>query len=156
MNRAQRRAAGFARVHHLRRIRSMIAEHGFMVQGVSADLDTPGWVYTIGLHAAGLPELILIGGMCPEDQHHAIDDLARRMLAGSAFEPGHREPEVVDGYDVTFLEVIDPTCDWLAIANLIQSGYRALQVVWPDRDGRFPWEDGYSVPRDAQPLLGLP
>ena len=29
-----------------------------------------------------------------------------------------------------------------------------LQLTWDDRNGRFPWEDGYSVPVTVQPRPG--
>src|SRR3546814_6262313 len=31
-----------------------------------------------------------------------------------------------------------------------------IQVVWPDRAGRFPWDVDYDVERFPQPLLGKP
>jgi hypothetical protein len=31
-----------------------------------------------------------------------------------------------------------------------------LQVVWPDKENRFPWEPGYSFPPAEQRLLGVP
>jgi uncharacterized protein DUF4262 len=155
-NRALRRAAKRGAANYLTNVRSMIAERGFAVQGVSLDWTRPGWVYTIGLHRAGLPELILIGGLHPLDQHGLIDELARRMLAGDVIEPGRIDSGVIEGFDVTYLEVLDTSSDWFTVANRIQSGYRALQIVWPDHDDRFPWEDGYDIPLDDQPLLGLP
>ena len=33
---------------------------------------------------------------------------------------------------------------------------RLQQVVWPDRQARFPWDAGYQYPPTVQPLLGRP
>jgi uncharacterized protein DUF4262 len=157
-NRASRRRRRASRgvAGHLSFIRSAITNYGFAVQGVSASWHEPGWAYTIGLHTHGLPELIVVGGMSPADQHCAIDELARRTLDGDVIEPGRVDSDVIDGFDVTYVEVVDTGTDWFAVANRLQSGFRALQVVWPDLDGRFPWEDGYDIPVEYQCLLGLP
>src|SRR5436190_8693687 len=136
--------------------RDVIDRHGHIVQVVMGTPDAPGWAYTVGLHRHRLPELIIIGGLAVDDQHGILNELAQRMRAGERFEAGDRESTLLVGFDATFVEVADTSTEDFAVANRLQSGFRALQVVWPDHDNRFPWEDGHALPAECQRLLGLP
>jgi hypothetical protein len=140
---------------YLDRMRGIVAEHGHAVQQVAPD-EGLGWSYTIGLHAAGLPELIIMGGLALDGQRRTLNGLAERMRAGESLPIGERDPTVLKGFDVTYVEVADTTTEDFAIALRLQSDFRALQVVWPDLENRFPWDPGYSFPPDEQPLLGEP
>jgi hypothetical protein len=42
------------------------------------------------------------------------------------------------------------------VSRRLFHGVRALQVVWTDRSGRYPWDAGYDVDLRAQPVLGHP
>jgi hypothetical protein len=137
-------------------IRSGIAEYGHMVQYVGSTEDEPDWSYTIGLHADGLPELIIVGGLSMEGQHAVLNDLAARLRSGEELPIGGRDPSVLEGFDVTYLDVVDTATQDFAVALRLQSEFRALQAIWPDRGNRFPWEPGYSLPLTQQRLLGLP
>jgi hypothetical protein len=136
---------------YLESVRAMIEEHGHAVQVVGG---SPGWAYTIGLHAAGLPELIVVGGLSVEGQHRTLNALADRLRSGEVLAVGERDPSVLEGVDVTYLEVADTTSEEFAVAVKLQAAFRALQVVWPDMENRFPWEAGDAFPPSEQPLLG--
>jgi hypothetical protein len=41
----------------------------------------------------------------------------------------------------------------LALAHYGNLDFDALQCVWPDRMGKFPWEEGYSLKKFDQPFL---
>ena len=89
-------------------------------------------------------------------QHGVLNDLAKRLRSGDDLPVGSRDPSVLEGFEVTYLEVADTTTEDFAVALKLQSGFRALQVVWPDLDNRLPWEPGYSFPATEQRLLGPP
>jgi hypothetical protein len=42
----------------------------------------------------------------------------------------------------------------LVAVRQVYGTFSAVQMVWPDSAGRFPWDAGYTNPPDAQPLLG--
>jgi hypothetical protein len=146
----------FDRAAYLKDIGEKIARHGHAVQQVAGADGEPGWSYTVGLHAAGLPELIIIGGLARGGQVSVLNRLAERMRSGEALHLGERDPDVLEGVDVTYIEVVDTTTSDFAVALKFASDFRALQVVWPDHGNRFPWEPGYSFARAEQRLLGLP
>src|SRR3954447_13322413 len=133
---------------HLDQTRKLIDRHGHAVQAVMGTPTSPGWAYTVGLHRHGLPELIIVGGLTVADQHGILNELALRMRAGERFEAGERESTLLVGFEAVFVEVADASTEDFAVANRLQSGFRALQVVWPDHDNRFPWEPGYSIPAE--------
>ncbi len=127
-----------------------------MVMVVPPGPFSPGWAYTVGLHAHDLPELIVVGGMSLEDQYGMLHELAERMRENGAPEPGDRDPDFLVGFEVAFVEVDETAGEEFAVAHLVQSDFRALQVVWPDLENRFPWESDYEIPVGQQPLLGSP
>jgi hypothetical protein len=142
---------------YLEGIRAKVAKHGHAVQQVAPDDEgSPGWSYTIGLHAAALPELIIIGGLSLQAQGRTLNRLAERMRAGETLQVGERDATVLEDFDVTYLEVSDTTTEDFAVALRLQTDFQALQVVWPDMENRFPWESGYSFPPAEQRLLGVP
>jgi hypothetical protein len=79
---------------------------------------------------------------------------------GVTFSDGAQTESVLQGYPVAFRQVHG---SWFR--PLFGSARRfygnwsfaMLQVVYPDRDGRFPWNDGCSATiRRQQPRLDLP
>ncbi|HEX7297935.1 MAG TPA: DUF4262 domain-containing protein [Solirubrobacteraceae bacterium] len=140
----------------LEQVRQLMHDHGFAVVAVGGGEHGPPWSYTVGLHSAGLPELVIVGGLSSEGQHSTLSMLAERLLAGESLRVGARDPSVIEAFEVTYIEVADTTTEDFAVALRLQSGFRAVQVVWPDTDNRFPWEQGYGFSLVEQRLLGLP
>lgn len=140
---------------YLKETRRLMTREGHVVQIALGNGAEPDWAYTIGLHGRGLPEVIVIGGLSIPHQHGLLNEVADRMRAGDEFAPGHYESDLLEGYDAAFVEVVNTDSEYFAVANRLQANFRALQLVWPDHDNRFPWESGCEVPLDAQPLLGL-
>lgn len=77
-----------AMLAYLERLRSMIAQHGWAVQGVMHPTGLGGQLgvfYTVGLTERGLPELTLSGGD-PEECKGLLNLIGARALDG-ALEP---------------------------------------------------------------------
>jgi hypothetical protein len=144
------------------RVARLIAEHGWMVQGVfPVEGDGPEVVpfgYTIGLTQAGLPELMISGWLGPEATQRLLNEAARRHLSRE-FEPG----SLVSGVAA---EGVVLRVRWASARAPVQQArnffegppvnrvVRVLQLVWPDSGGRYAGEAGYSVePRMAQELF---
>lgn len=89
------------------------------------------------VNAAG--ELLRAGGdlFADEDSADILDD---HVVAVRRVDPGWHED--LFGQALGFCRGRTPTF---------------LQLVWPDREGRFPWDEGVEAfCRDAQPMLWLP
>jgi hypothetical protein len=131
-----------------------IAATGQSVIGVFGDGISPTFSYTIGRTDRGKPELIAVGlppataqaifnsindGMEPETVGEVIEGVANFPLRLGAVSDA-----AIDEYMVQ------------AVARQERvAGPRpaALQVVYPDPEGRYPGDEGYSLPPELQPVL---
>jgi len=141
----------------LDQIREVIESHGQYLQQVFADPDEgPSFAYTVGNTGRALPELIVVG----EDAEvlgPALDRLGQQQRDGKR-RFGAGDVVTLEGYKVPLR--LGATCDFARsyFATLVsryygRSDFELLQVIWPDEEGHFPGEPGWSHPRDVQPLL---
>lgn len=136
---------------YLDELRALIRIHGWAVQGVEDDRRS--YSYTIGLHDRGLPELS-ITGLPPQQAARLLNDAARDAVGGRAFEPG-AHIAVGDGPLFEIVEVEHPDAHMTFAVALGGPGIRALQLVWADDRGRWPWAAGWGHGRRRQPVLGV-
>lgn len=127
-----------------------IAEHGWMIQGVFPTEADPGveFAYTVGLTVAGLPELV-ISGLPLELAGTLLNDAARHSM-GSEVKPGDVLNNIAS---VPFKVIAAPK----APVNLARHLYSpdtvlALQLVWPDDQGSYPGDAGWTL-GDAQEVF---
>ncbi len=106
-----------------------VASSGWLVQAVTGDR----------LHAR--PAAVLLNGVAEHACHAA--------------PPEHGE--VVDLDDGTRLEAVDlphPDAHLFVAQEVYGAAVRAMQLVWADDRGRWPWERGHRGGRGGQPVLG--
>jgi hypothetical protein len=125
---------------------------GRIIIGVPGDEDGPGFSYTIGNHLKGVPELLVVG------HSHAdfLNGLSVLMCAtGKAFEDG----KTINMGGRTPVKVIRANA---AVRDeyTVQAGeyfghqdYAVMQVLIPDKHGRFPGEDGCEEPYASVPVF---
>jgi hypothetical protein len=135
---------------YLDELRAMVRLHGWVVQGVEDD--RLPFAYTIGLHEHGLPEL-LVTGMSDEGAARLLNDVAVAALGGRVFEPG-AHIAVGNGPLLEIVEVDHPDAHLNFAVALGGPDIRALQLVWADGRGRWPWAAGWNPGRVRQPVLG--
>ena len=135
-------------------VMAKVREFGWTIVYVD---DKPAFGYTVGLgptleHA----ELIVVG--LPEEAtswvlHGAVD----HIRAGESLLAGSSVAGLIGDFDAFILRVGDEHLGKLAFAGDVYGAldFEALQIVWPDRDGKLPWQSG-ADPRlaDGQPVLG--
>ena len=138
-----------SRDDYLDLLRSKIARYGYALQYV--EHATRPFAYTIGLHARGLPEF-LVTGLQP--QHAArLLRMSIAHLAEAEPVPGRRYP-LPGSARVEIVAVDNPFAHMGFAITLEGWGISALQVVWADRRGRWPWAPGFADGRHIQPVLG--
>lgn len=132
-----------------------IDKGGWSAIGVLGDETGPPFAYTAGLTEHGRPELI-ITGLEPGQACRILNRAARLAVADRTFldEP-YLDDVVRPPYRLAVLPVV-ATGDMHVARLLFGPDFQALQLVWPDDAGNFPWDSGYTCPRDAQPLSGVP
>ena len=139
-----------------RKIISDVKRCGWHVTLVHSN-DGPPWAYTIGLHRAFRhPEILLFG--LPEKSLGAIvTELGRAVRSGRSFQHDSvfRDDSVT--HPLVFKRVARLWYPEILVnANWFNGGldYPALQCVWPDEQGRFPWQPGFNRHwLEHQPLL---
>lgn len=139
---------------YLERARSLIDQHGWMVQHVGVDEpDAAPFTYTVGLAQEFDHPEFLVYGLPPHIVQPILNGLGARVREGARFQDGQLLGDVLLGYPVLLAQVPAPRIrDLLSVATAIEgTGVRALQVVWPDRDGHFPTE---PAELERQPVLG--
>lgn len=134
-----------------------IEKFGHQVTLVYGTDYSPTFAYSIGLyHTYKHPEVICFG--LPGDLAHAIiNDIAILIKDGEKIEASKNYTNIFKSARAEFLEVDERNIpDYFGTAlNFYQSErFPALQLIWTDRNDRFPWEaDFETVFIYKQPLL---
>ena len=142
------------------RIAAKVQELGWIVGKVDEVETSPGWAFTVGLwHSLGRPELAMVGLRVP-DMQHWLSMLGIQVRDGQPIEQHDLRSGILPNHPVTFRLVHGSWYEDL-FGYLIHFAQRPplplLQVVWPDRNGRFPWDaSSGEACRFDQPQLWLP
>lgn len=145
-----------------RRQDDIIDTVGWAVTAVLPTADDPAttcpFAYTVGLTAHDYPELV-IAGLDPVTAQALLNDLASRVYdRAERFTHGQHIHDLIAGYDAVIVDGPPTPRLWpgTAIGRYGADRVRLQQIVWPDPDGHFPWQDGYAYAADIQPVIGRP
>ncbi|UFS58964.1 DUF4262 domain-containing protein [Subtercola endophyticus] len=136
-------------------VRSIVDQHGWFVQKVFAGEGSEIWpqfAYTVGLTEMGHPEM-LCHGLPLDTAHRLLNVLGEQVRAGTRFPANSAATTLTaDNLLLFFIEVTNRSD--LAVATMMYGEVEAVQLIWPDKQKRFPWNEGCSIPSDQQPLRG--
>ncbi|HET9139624.1 DUF4262 domain-containing protein [Actinophytocola sp.] len=139
-----------------------VTEHGWTALWVPGPV---AFAYTVGLwHTFGRPEVAMFGLDGP-DMQGWLNACVHRGRDEGWPEDGVEFTGVIDGF-ATRLRRVDPSWND-ALFGTAYRFYRGWfppvdQLVWPDRDGRWPWDERATVtcrrrqPRAWRPVLEQP
>ncbi len=134
-----------------------IDEDGVHIVHVAEDENGPARSYTIGMpYSFDHPEVIVFG-LPPEVAEELLDAVADEAADGAKFAADGQHDGLLHGYPVKFFDV--PTScypRYLETARWAHEGdsFACLQLVWPDKQGRWPWHEGVREGfAAAQPVL---
>ncbi|GLW98798.1 hypothetical protein Misp02_28850 [Microtetraspora sp. NBRC 16547] len=124
---------------------------------VPEDETGPGWAFTIGLHHSfGSPEVAMFG-LDLDLMRACLNTLADAIAAGHPMLPGQERDDVLEGFPVVIKPVHESWYKPLFGAALWfyrRQPLAFMEMVWPDRDGLFPWDENCpSGVRELQPSL---
>ncbi|WP_186808286.1 DUF4262 domain-containing protein [Agrococcus baldri] len=139
-----------------RRTTEIIRAHGWAVEYIFGEANSPPFAYTIGLFGLGHPELIVFG-LDSGSAMRILNMLAERVEANQDLRPG----EIAELEGTSTRIRVDPFPHperALFAANRFyqrpdEASVPALQITW-DVDGAFPGEPEYSLPAWLQPAPG--
>lgn len=130
---------------------ALIREYGWAVRHVGGTEHEAPFSYTVGLSTLGLPEIVTTG-LPFESSHEFLNMVAQETRDGLAVTHGTRSTRFTDSGDIAFIRVEDTR--GLTAVHHRYGEVVALQLIWPDSTGAYPWDVGYRNPPEAQPLLG--
>ncbi|HEX6520628.1 MAG TPA: DUF4262 domain-containing protein [Streptosporangiaceae bacterium] len=156
-------AAGINPEAQMRAVADDINTVGWSVATTRNDAFTPPWAYTVGLWLSqNCPELTM-AGLPDEHMTVILNSIAERIADGTPIDVA----DDVDGICPCTLTIRPVHVSWRQTSMFALSdryyGYAFgdrpahLQVVWPDRRGRYPGDRGFQARYDGrQPMLWLP
>lgn len=141
---------------HVRAAEDNIERFGVHIAWIFDD-HGEAFAYTAGVAAFAHPEFIVFR-LGQEMSQWVLNNLAMRVRDGAQrFEAGMKVSGVIEGYDLALIAVEDSSKAKMTVTNRFyraagEPPVPALQVAIPDKDGRWPWDEGCAV---EQPVLGV-
>lgn len=134
-----------------------ILEHGHQVIGVFGDEHEDFLSYSVGRSVRGKPEFVITGPLPMHVSGYMINEAAKHMDEDS-LPVGHGyeflPDTLLDGYGVRVIRANPNKYPVNTIRRLFGAQeFTLLQLLWPDAEGIFPDEPGYTGP--AQPVHPL-
>jgi hypothetical protein len=138
------------------RLRETIEAHGWAVVKIDADAQEPAYAYSVGLYKTFQHPEVIVFGLDLDVLHRMVNTIGEQVKQGQGFEVSDADDRVIEGYRCAFRQVAaaaEPAYMGILIAYYGHN-VPALHCIWPDREGRFPWEVGTSLDfRQRQPML---
>lgn len=129
---------------------TMIDKYGWQITAVGGSESSPPFAYTAGLTAVDRPELV-IAGLGFENMQAILNSVA---FLGPVEDGAVLDGVLGGGLPLRIragkpTEALYPRTAYQLYEDRVQLLH---QVLWPDNDGLFPGEPGFSL-ADLQPLL---
>jgi hypothetical protein len=134
-----------------------IVQYGHSVIKVEGTAYSPSFAYSVGLSETyNHPEIICFG-LSAELLHQIINDVADIIEKEGSIAPTKEYDTIFQDSRAAFLRVDQRNLDdyfGVALAYYDTTELEALQLVWTDRNDKFPWEAEFEeVFLFKQPLL---
>lgn len=128
----------------MRRIFDDVAKFGWHVVGIIVTGEGEiEYSFSVGLFQTYAHPEIVVFGLPMKVAHGVIATCVERIEQGAALHPGEVRIDILNHHSAAILEVDKSYySDYLgsAIGFYGETDFPALQVVWPDREDRFPWD----------------
>jgi hypothetical protein len=137
--------------------RSHINEFGWTVIMIEATDYLPSFAYSIGLWETHRHPEVICFGLNINTLHGCINDVGNIVKSGKSIEIGRCYDDFFESVGTQFVPVHDsyiPNYFGYAMEHYNYAEFPAIQLIWTDRNHKFPWEpdfeEGYV---NRQPLL---
>jgi hypothetical protein len=148
------------RLAYLNWVARQVGEHGWATPCAAGGDGQPPWAYSVGAWLTCQSAELVMCGAPSGNMTGIIDTIAARFAEGERLGPG----DVLTGICPARLLLRPVDLSWRKTSlfevsdefyGFVRPPY--LQVVWADREGRFPWEPRFHPGyQGAQPFLWLP
>lgn len=131
----------------MKTLAQQIENYGFAVRMIPAEADYPAFAYTIGLWERYQHPEIIILGLPIETMHQILNNVGEAVQNGTQFLVGNHYQDIVNQYPVTFVAVEKRYFSEYfgqAIHYYDTENFTALQLLWTDKNGKFPFEKDFD------------
>jgi hypothetical protein len=134
-----------------------VQRFGWSAMNVFEDKEGPGFQYSIGFFRSFKHPEVLIFGQQRNVMHGMLTRIADGIREGKQYAAGTEAEDILDGYRCVFRIVPSKLVpEYLGFANWFYDykEFSVVQCIWPDREGRFPWDSEASEElRRREPIL---
>lgn len=135
-----------------------IAKYGWHCVNILAEGNEGPYSFTVGLfHTYQHPELVIYG-LKSEIAHKVLANAVEGLPSGKRLDLNTATDELLVGYSCCFIEVPKSSYhEHVGWARWYYGGnnFPQYQVIWPSRDGYFPWHPKANAEfRQVQPVIG--
>jgi hypothetical protein len=136
-----------------------IEHYDWHVLKVMEDDEGPAFAFTVGLHHSFKHPEVLMIGLDLDSMHNILNNIGDDIKKGAKYQAGREYPEIVADYKCSF-QKIDKRYykDYLGTAMSFYNpeSFPALQCIYPDKSGRYPWNNKCSKAfREQEPVLTI-
>ena len=130
-----------------------IDQYGCFVMGVfDPEHDIPDFAYSIGFPKSLSQGDVLISGLDLKMMRKLVNDTYALCRDGFQLADFARTSELFSSFDCVVREIAEEhlrgefmtSALWYAESVFDQPFTSAFQLVWPDKAGLFPWEEGFA------------
>lgn len=134
---------------HDEKLLSDVRTFGWHVLRIFEDEDGPGFCFSVGLYYTFRHPEILVMGLPPDVGHELINLAGDYIAKGRVFQSRERTADLAQGFSCSFVPIaIEHYEQYLGYAiwfyRNLKAPFPALQLVWPDKGGRLPWDPDYD------------
>jgi hypothetical protein len=140
-----------------RKLLADVEEYGWHCRHIHDEGRLPYWTFTIGVFQTWQHPELVVFGLRDTVAHDLLNQLVERVKAGETFGPGRDYDDVLESFGCRFVRVdaqwYSPFLGYAQWFYETEDGFPVLQLVWPDEQGRYPWDEGYAITDGSQPVL---
>jgi hypothetical protein len=133
-----------------RKLLSDISQYGWHIIVIQKEVSSPTYSFTVGLfYTFGHPELMIMG-LNQNVSHSIFQTAAGAIASGATFQASGFTDILIDSYKCKFSEIgVSRYQEYLGYGiwfyRSLPRPFPALQILWPDKSGKYPGEDGFDV-----------
>lgn len=135
----------------MQQIQARLLDPGWIVIAVGGNEAEPSFAYTIGLWQNYRHPEIIVKALTLRLAHVFLNQLGERVKAGAVIALETRDDSVAN-YPAIFRQVKETNSRYFGLAQQTYGNapLEAIQLVWSDKQGKFPWELEFSLDRRLQ------
>ena len=130
-----------------RSVLKRLERHGWFVNVIAEDRVGSGFAYSFGLYERFRHPEIIICGLPADTMQTLVNDVGQKVSDGVRYKSGDNARDLAEGRTCTFRDVnpvvYSETFTW-AVWFYGNQEFPALQLFWPDKQDRFPWDPKFD------------